>query len=579
MTEKGDNQVLYLRKLKSGVYYFIRPIPKQLHKQYSTDRFSRSLGTKDFATAKKLAYDMARTTDLELQERLSALEQQSKPSVKKNTSHKILTLNSATVEALAGIFKHELLVKDDKDRAEIAELAANVNRLWASNKELGSKWAEMNKMDRRSLGKEKNNSGELNSRLFDGLNNSYQSKLNQYLLWISQNLIYEFNDIYGEFVTRHNLDIQPSASHSLDNLKLALMVAASEAYEELVNRSIGKRQPTEKFEPKVGLNFKLSDGKNMLSLWELWRKEKGSDLNEKTDTAYKYTASEFNKFVNGKPVANLARNDFLDWIDSLAADGYSERTVKNKIKNIQAMIRVGIIHTVITADHTLKLKPKGRVKEDRRAFTTDEVKAVLLEVAQTPKRKGDYAKKITAYQWLTLLAYTTGARIEELAQLTFDDIYIEDERWVLRLADTQEGQHIKNKSSIRRIPLHTDLGAFCDYVTEQKCNRKGENPFVFDQLEPNSRGIRSDGFSKWLGRKIDAVNKDDSICAHSFRHLMRHLLSSVTSPVIIEEVKDRLLGHTNGSVGRNYGATYYPLAPLLDAVDRLELPAPVFQVS
>lgn len=49
---------------------------------------------------------------------------------------------------------------------------------------------------------------------------------------------------------------------------------------------------------------------------------------------------------------------------------------------------------------------------------------------------------------------------------------------------------------------------------------------------------------------------------------------------VSEEVSDAITGHASASVGRRYGATLYPLSPLVDAMQRyriygLPLPAKV----
>jgi integrase len=56
---------------------------------------------------------------------------------------------------------------------------------------------------------------------------------------------------------------------------------------------------------------------------------------------------------------------------------------------------------------------------------------------------------------------------------------------------------------------------------------------------------------------------------HSFRHGFKDLCRQAQ---ISDEVSDALSGHVSGKVSRRYGATNYPLAPLVGAVAKIRVP-------
>lgn len=529
--------MLYLHRQKSGVYYFIRPVPPYLQKTLHKKRFSRSLQTKDHATAKKLAYELEQASDDEMQkaESLSKELDRNVFSFPRPPITKI-GINKASIHQLAGQIKRDILTKDD---------------------DLKNRWAYQSK-----------NYGLPEIHYIDIADEN--EKLRQaFKVMLTRKLYHAFDENYNNFMKQHRLEIVSIDETAITELKVAMLAATCEAYTELVNRDHGDARSTDEIAPPVQLNYGSADGKNFMTIWELWNREKGESVTNKTKMSYKQSAEQLNEFVTGKAAAALVRTDYMNWIDSLAANkkNYTITTIGNKLAHIQVLIKTGIAHQVLTADYTTGLKAKGRIAEEHRAFTAEEARDIMAVVALKPS-KG----KTVSYKWLTMLALATGARIEELAQLTFKDIYQENSRWVIELTDSEEGKHLKNKASVRRIPLHKDLIAvgFPAFVAQQKLLTK--SPFVFYELKPNKYNVRSDSFSKWAGRAIDEVNKSEAICAHSFRHLMRHMLSALTAPVVIEEVKDRFLGHTNGSVGRNYGATFYPLEPLIEAIDRVRLP-------
>src|SRR6202007_280907 len=69
-------------------------------------------------------------------------------------------------------------------------------------------------------------------------------------------------------------------------------------------------------------------------------------------------------------------------------------------------------------------------------------------------------------KWGVLIAFYTGARLNEIAQLQTDDIVQQNGIWCFSFSDSGETQRLKNKSSRRVIPIHSkliELG-FLNYV-------------------------------------------------------------------------------------------------------------------
>jgi integrase len=182
-----------------------------------------------------------------------------------------------------------------------------------------------------------------------------------------------------------------------------------------------------------------------------------------------------------------------------------------------------------------------------------------------------------AAHWLPLLALFTGARLEELAQLRREDVYeeryhaegdAERSAWVLRITNEGEGQGVKNTGSIRRIPLHAGIltRGFVEFVQAQ-----AGKPRLFDRLKKNSYGTDGGLFGKWFSKYLRGKCKvtDPRMVFHSFRHGFKDLCRQAQ---ISDEVSDALSGHVSGKVSRRYGATNYPLAPLVGAVAKIRVP-------
>lgn len=86
--------------------------------------------------------------------------------------------------------------------------------------------------------------------------------------------------------------------------------------------------------------------------------------------------------------------------------------------------------------------------------------------------------------WMPVLGLSTGARIEELAQLNLDDVRNHEGVWYIMITDEGEGQDAKTESSVRPIPLWpfvTEDLRFPQYV--DRLRQKGETR-LFPDLPP-----------------------------------------------------------------------------------------------
>jgi integrase len=113
---------------------------------------------------------------------------------------------------------------------------------------------------------------------------------------------------------------------------------------------------------------------------------------------------------------------------------------------IDGEVRPNLLYRVQLVSRMHK-KQKG---QHRRPFTREELD--LIFGFARPNRVS------TPYRfWMPVIAYYTGARVNELAQLYVDDIIKVNGRWLFNIAMDYPGQRIKNRSSRRLIPVHDHL--------------------------------------------------------------------------------------------------------------------------
>lgn len=172
------------------------------------------------------------------------------------------------------------------------------------------------------------------------------------------------------------------------------------------------------------------------------------------------------------------------------------------------------------------------------------------------------------------LALYTGAREEELCQLTLDDIktnapipYIK----IIDLIDEKQDKQIKrlkNKGSRREIPIPKQLIAhgFLRYVEHL---RKNSETWLFPKLTVEPKyGRRSANWCKWWGRwrkKLGVVGKEK--CFHAFRHVFK---TACRTAGIGEDIHDAITGHKEAHEGRNYGK--FPLQALHGPLNKVAYP-------
>ena len=243
---------------------------------------------------------------------------------------------------------------------------------------------------------------------------------------------------------------------------------------------------------------------------------------------------------------------------------------------------------------------QARKGVNRRAFTQKELQKIF---GSDYYRDGAYNR---SYQyWVIHLAAFTGARVNELSQLTTDDVRQDDEGlWYFKItAAEDEGQSLKTEESRRIIPVHQkllDLG-FIDYVKTKKGEAKDGPVNLFDLNKAQADGYGK-AASQWFNTKylrhyLGIIDPD--VVFHSFRHrfissLAQAILdaSGMSEETAVKEripealILRRLAGHSVAhslTSGRGqfdiHTDTYtgaFSIKSMKRVIDRLDYPGVVF---
>lgn len=314
-------------------------------------------------------------------------------------------------------------------------------------------------------------------------------------------------------------------------------------------------------------------GHSLMDAFEAWAGAPGRL--PKTALTFKSVAALFHAQHSRLRLSQVGRSHVRAFVDAQLAAGKSPKTVSKYVDALRAILGAAVDREWINANPAAGVRvatPKGLPKP-RRPFTSDELNRLFRGPVHAEGRRPKAGGGEAAY-WLPLLGLYTGARLEELCQLKTDDFTVEQGALCLTITD-EGGRRVKTHTSRRRLPVHPTLLClgFREYLEGRRAGSGSEGAgasdgWLFPDLEPDSLGQRSGRWTKWFGRYVDeVVGPDARIVFHSFRHGFKAACRACEVP---EDVHDALTGHSNGSVGRSYGGTWFPLRPLVAAVNRLE---------
>lgn len=170
-----------------------------------------------------------------------------------------------------------------------------------------------------------------------------------------------------------------------------------------------------------------------------------------------------------------------------------------------------------------------------RAFSDDEVEALF-----EPVRFTAWAGQSPHRWWGTMLGLYTGARVNEVGQLYVDDVREVGGVWGVFFWKNGRNQKIKNKPSIRFVPLAQPLldAGFLHFVEDM---RRVGHPRLFPNLPAGTKADgmpNGKGYGRQLSRQFAAYAKTVGIekgtAFHSFRHTLSTMLAEagVSSPDI-----------------------------------------------
>lgn len=238
-----------------------------------------------------------------------------------------------------------------------------------------------------------------------------------------------------------------------------------------------------------------------------------------------------------------------------------------------------------------------RIERKDKPFTSKELDAIFSGYLYQGTDSGS-ANLVFPYQfWLPLLGLFTGGRLNELCQLETEDIAKEEDTniWFALLIDNGT-KSLKNKGSIRSIPIHEELirigfldfvdearregrkNLFSDGLTLEKTKGWGGSATTFFTRMPSSSTKYGGYFYKVGIRKRLADGKPDAKKFHAFRHTFTDLLRNTGEH--IETLIPVFTGHAaeNKNQSDEYGSGYW-LSTLHQALHTVRFPPDLTRIT
>jgi integrase len=227
-----------------------------------------------------------------------------------------------------------------------------------------------------------------------------------------------------------------------------------------------------------------------------------------------------------------------------------------------------------------KKGPSDHSKRD--LFTREELKTIFTAPwfasgSGDLTKAGTYREFLPFYYWLPLLGLYTGARINELCQLALSDLRQSDTGvWFIDInEDDEEGlKKVKNSSSTRKIPIHSELVRLGLIEWRNRLQAEG-----YARLFPELSHDETKGYSKaavrWFSSYLRRLGwkRNGRKVFHSFRHTLSSECLNVLG--LSEAVTAQISGHKRSMsvLGETYRKDVLP-DELVSSVERLHFDLP-----
>jgi integrase len=275
---------------------------------------------------------------------------------------------------------------------------------------------------------------------------------------------------------------------------------------------------------------------------EAWYLELARDSRPQTVDGHRTRVNAFAKKYNDPLLADVTRAMASEFLDGLKCSARTRNNYALSLKMLFLNARKHRLWNGQDYENPFHDQRKKAGNASKQKFTVAELQALFDALPRNvaPTRHSPE----TALPWVALVALYTGARLEEICQLTTADIREEGANgatvWVIDIHNGGEN-NLKNESAQRLIPIHTKLArlGFLDYVKQLPTGPLFPG-LTRRKAKGNKLGAR---VGELFRKKLIALGmKRKGLDFHSLRHTVIKVLDNVR-PEIPERDIQRVVGH------------------------------------
>lgn len=232
------------------------------------------------------------------------------------------------------------------------------------------------------------------------------------------------------------------------------------------------------------------------------------------------------------------------------------KTINTTLEAISGMFEWGIREGLLEKNPAKDLTFKD-TRQDidlRTPFSREDIKKIFFSGNFKQERF-----KYPAFYWIPLIGLYTGMRLEEICQLHTEDIYKDDNIWVINISsESSDGLNdkiLKTKNAVRYIPIHNDLinlGLldYLDIVSKRSIR-------MFPELNKTDRSPK---YGKQVSKQFTSFIKSCGIEGKKSFHSLRHTFSDYFKKLNIHnDIFRQIFGHEADKLAaKQYGSKFSP---------------------
>lgn len=336
-----------------------------------------------------------------------------------------------------------------------------------------------------------------------------------------------------DFISSLGVKVDPD-SEAFQRISYAFLKASVKANDLSLQRHQGESIDTPKAEILAVNSYSLD---NAFDSWVLQKKRPEASIKE-----WRSTLVLFKSLHGDIPVAEISKAHIAEFRDYFLKLNLKADTVRKRLTAISSVLKMAVDNDAINFNPALSIKvAKNPMDNQRMEYSLENLRTIFSSPIFTSTLRPKFIGE--AAYWVPLIALFTGARQDEILQLTPADI-IKDEptnSYYFDFNTRSEGKSLKTAVSLRQTPIHKELIkiGLLDYHETIKNEAK---------LFPRVSSANS--FSSWWTKYSAEIGVwvIKSKVFHSFRH---NFITASRSSGIPEDYRAVIEGHTAGK-----GAAY-----------------------